>query len=178
VAGVYLAWVEPTRTEGKLFPMLRNLVGIGFFVMALLFAQGGIKDSIDRRISELASSPSPGSIQWLAYSQARLLEAARESRPVFIDFYADWCVPCHELDDKTFSDREVAALSRQFLMVKADLTFSLNPQTRKLRKQYGVPGVPTLVFLGADGRELSGLRVAGYINKKEFLSRMKQALAD
>ncbi len=182
VAGIYLAWVEPTRTEGKLFPVLRNLVGIGFFVVALLFAQGGIKGSMDRWISELASQqgrvPSPGSIQWLAYNEARLLEAAKEGRPVFIDFYADWCIPCHELDKKTFSDPEVAALSRQFLMIKADLTFSLNPQTRKLRKQYGVAGVPTLVFLGADGRERARLRAAGYIDKKEFLSRMKLALAD
>jgi thiol:disulfide interchange protein DsbD len=182
LAGIYLAWVEPTRAEGKLFPLLRNLVGICFFVVALLFAQGGIKSSMDRRISELASQqggvPSPGSIQWLAYGEARLQEAAKEGRPVFIDFYADWCIPCHELDKKTFSDPQVAALSGQFLMVKADLTFSLNPQTRKLRKQYGVAGVPTLIFLGADGRELSNLRVAGYINKKEFLSRMKQALAD
>lgn len=182
VAGIYLAWVEPTRTEGKLFPVLRNLVGIGFFVVALLFAQGGIKGSMDRRISELASQqgrvPSPGSIQWLAYNETRLLEAAKEGRPVFIDFYADWCIPCHELDKKTFSDPEVAALSRQFLMVKADLTSSTSPQIRKLRKQYGVPGVPTLVFLGADGRERARLRAAGYIDKKEFLSRMKQALAD
>jgi thiol:disulfide interchange protein DsbD len=180
LAGIYLAWVEPTRTEGKLFAVLRNLVGIGFFIVALLFAQGGIKNSIDRRISELASQsgrvPSPGSIQWLAYSEARLLEADKEGRPVFIDFYADWCIPCHELDKKTFSDPEVAALSRQFLMVKADLTLSLNAQTRKLRKRYGVAGVPTLVFLGADGRELSNLRAAGFINKKEFLSLMNQAL--
>ena len=182
VAGIYLAWVEPTRTEGKVFPVIRNLIGIAFFIVALVFAQEGIKDSMDRRIAELASRQggvsSLGAIQWQPYKEARIQQAVKEGRPVFIDFYADWCIPCWELDKKTFSDPQVAALSQRFFMVKADLTSASNPLTKTLRKQYGIPGVPTLVFLGADGREKTGLRASGYIDKKEFLERMNRALAD
>jgi len=181
VAGIYLAWIEPTRTEGKVFPVIRNLIGIAFFIIALLFAQGGIKDSMDRRIADLASRPggvsSLGSISWQPYEEARIQQAVKEGRRVFIDFYADWCIPCWELDKKTFSDPQVAALSQRFFMVKADLTSASNPLTKTLRKQYGIPGVPTLIFLGADGREKSDLRVAGYIDKKEFLKRLNLALA-
>jgi thiol:disulfide interchange protein DsbD len=182
LAGIYLAWIEPTRTEGKIFPVIRNLIGIGFFIIALLFARGGIRDSIDRRVADLASRPggvsSPGAIQWQPYEEAGIQQAVKESRPVFIDFYADWCIPCWELDKKTFSDPRVAVLSQQFFMVKADLTSASNPLTKTLRKQYGIPGVPVLVFLGADGREKTELRAAGFIDKKEFLSRMNRALAD
>jgi len=181
VAGIYLAWIEPTRTEGKVFPVIRNLIGIAFFIIALLFAQGGIKDSMDRRIADLASRPggvsSLGSIPWQPYEEARIQQAVKEGRPVFIDFYADWCIPCWELDKKTFSDPQVAALSQRFFMVKADLTSASNPLTQTLRKRYGIPGVPILIFLGSDGREKSDLRVAGYIDKKEFLKRMNLALA-
>ena len=181
VAGIYLAWIEPTRTEGKVFSVIRNLIGIAFFIIALLFAQGGIKDSMDRRIADLASRPggvsSLGSIPWQPYEEARIQQAVKEGRPVFIDFYADWCIPCWELDKKTFSDPQVAALSQRFFMVKADLTSASNPLTQTLRKRYGIRGVPILIFLGSDGREKSDLRVAGYIDKKEFLKRMNLALA-
>jgi thiol:disulfide interchange protein DsbD len=182
VAGIHLAWIEPTKTEGKAFPIIRNLVGIAFFIVALLFAQVGIKDSINSRLADLASRQggvsSLRAIQWQAYEEARIRQAAQDGRPVFIDFYADWCIPCHELDNKTFSDSEVAALSKRFLMVKADLTSSADPLAGKLRKQYDIPGVPTLVFLGEDGRERAALRVSGFIDKKKFLERMNRALAD
>jgi thiol:disulfide interchange protein DsbD len=182
VAGIHLAWIEPTKTEGKAFPIIRNLVGIAFFIVALLFAQVGIKDSINSRLADLASRQggvsSLRAIQWQAYEEARIRQAAQDGRPVFIDFYADWCIPCHELDNKTFSDSEVAALSKRFLMVKADLTSSADPLAGKLRKQYDIPGVPTLVFLGEDGRERAALRVSGFIDKKEFLERMNRAMAD
>jgi len=181
-AGVYLAWVEPTRSAGKVFPFVRNLVGFAFLIVALLFARGGIRESMDRRLAEIASlqggASSLNAVRWLPYNEARVSAAVKEGRPVFIDFYADWCLPCHELDQKTFSDPQVAALSKRFLMLKADLTSSADPKARALRKQYGIPGVPALVFLGEDGREKPDLRVAGFIRPKEFLGRMNRALAE
>ena len=84
--------------------------------------------------------------------EAMLDQAAREGKPVFIDFYADWCVPCKEMDVQTFTVPEVVTRSRDFVMLKVDLTSTEDPKAEALREKYQVKGVPTLVFL-QPGRE-------------------------
>lgn len=180
LGGIYLAWLEPTRAGGKAFPAVRVLVGVAFFAAALFTAYSGVDRAIAGRVSASAALTGETrgleSIAWLPYSEERLREAAAEGKPVFIDFYADWCIPCQENDEKTFSDAAVAALSRSFVMLKADMTSSSDPRTKKLEKQYALPGMPTLIFLGPDGRELKDLRQAGYVEKKRFLGVMRRAL--
>jgi thiol:disulfide interchange protein DsbD len=180
VAGIYLAWIEPTKAGGKAFPFLRVLIGAAFFAAALFTAASGIDRAIDKRVSEAASRTGgvsdTGAIAWIPYTEDALRAAAAAGRPAFIDFYADWCIPCQENDDKTFSDAEVAALSREFVMLKADMTSSSDPRTKRLEKQYDLPGMPTLIFIGPDGRELRDLRRAGFVDKRSFLALMNKAL--
>jgi thiol:disulfide interchange protein DsbD len=90
-----------------------------------------------------------------------------------IDFYADWCLPCKELDDKTFSDPRVAAELQRFVRIKADLTSAEDPTTKALTKQYGIIGVPTIVFLDASGNEVPSARVTGFEPPEKFLERAK-----
>ena len=66
-----------------------------------------------------------------------------------IDFAADWCVPCHELELQVFPDRAVIAAAKPFDAYKADLTHGDTPAS----KRFGVSGVPTVIFLGAGGQE-------------------------
>jgi len=180
VAGVYVAWIEPTKAAGRAFPFIRVLVGAAFFAAALAAAYSGISRSIDRRVSGIVSPTGEfrdmKTIAWLPYSEERLRQAAGEGKPVFIDFYAEWCIPCQENDDKTFSDPEVAEMSRRFVMLKADMTSTSDPRTRRLEEQYALPGMPTLIFIGPDGREMNDLRRGGYIDKNSFLALMKLAL--
>jgi len=102
--------------------------------------------------------------------------ARDESKPVFIDFYADWCAPCKELDKQTYSTPEVVARSQRFIMMKVDLTSSDDPQAEFLRKKYQARGVPTLVFLTPDGQEITNLRGTGFEPKEIFLKKMEEAL--
>jgi len=102
--------------------------------------------------------------------------AMKEAKPIFIDFYADWCAPCKELDENTYSAPEVVARSRDFVMLKVDLTSADDPQAEMLRKKYQARGVPTLVFLTPDGREIPGLRGTGFESKEVFLEKMNRAL--
>jgi len=179
VAGVYMAWVEPTKTAGKAFPLVRNVIGLAFFAACLLVASSGIRAQIDRAVAENASrSGQPGgAVQWYPYGSEMVRRAVLDKKPAFIDFYADWCIPCKELDKSTFSAPEVVELSGRFLMLKADLTSTSSPLVLELIRKYKVKGVPTLVFLDADGRELPDLRAVGFIDKDGFLRRMKTALA-
>ncbi|PYQ52742.1 MAG: cytochrome C biogenesis protein [Acidobacteria bacterium] len=110
-------------------------------------------------------------VQWQKYDTKTITNAGK---PVIIDFYADWCLPCKELDEKTFSDRAVAAELDRFVRVKADLTNNEDPAVQKLTKQYAIVGVPTLVFLDSAGRELNAQRLTGFENPQAFVARLKQ----
>ena len=178
VAGIYMAWIEPTKTAGKVFPVIRNLVGLAFLVASLLLAASGIRSRIDRSVSENAARQGqPGNaVHWIPYDEGRIRQAALDKKPIFIDFYADWCIPCKELDKLVFSAPDVVELSEGLVMLKADLTSSGSPLVRELTRKFKIKGVPTLVFLDAQGRELPRLREVGFLDKDKFLERMRRAL--
>ncbi|HEY8131903.1 MAG TPA: cytochrome c biogenesis protein CcdA, partial [Thermoanaerobaculia bacterium] len=106
--------------------------------------------------------PRPGgtAVQWQKYDASTIASAS--GKPVIVDFYADWCLPCKELDEKTFSDRAVAAELNRFVRIKADLTNNEDPVVQQLTKQYKIVGVPTLVFLDSAGHELDAQRLTGF----------------
>jgi thioredoxin:protein disulfide reductase len=114
-------------------------------------------------------------VRWDRYDETALRAAAAAGKPVIIDFYADWCNPCHELDRETFSNAKVVDELQRFVRVKADLTNDQDPRTIALTKQYGVVGMPTIVFLDASGKEIPSLRLTGFEPPEPFLARAKQA---
>jgi len=180
LGGIYMAWVEPTKTGGKIFPIIRNLVGLAFFLLTVFFASSGISSYIDEKLASQAGSGastlSGHQINWQSYSDEIMSEARQQNKPVIIDFYADWCLPCKELDKFTFSQPEVIELSKEFYMLKVDLTTASDPLGRELRQRFQIKGVPTIVFISPQGTELSDLRVVGFMEKEEFLPRMQRAL--
>ena len=176
LAGIYMAWIDTVAGSGRIFAYVRNAVGICFFAVALYSAITGLEEGVGKaRISSTAEAPGDA-IQWHPYSESMLSVAMKEAKPIFIDFYADWCAPCKELDEKTYSAPEVVTRSRDFVMLKVDLTSADDPQAEMLRKKYQARGVPTLVFLTPDGREIPGLRGTGFESKEVFLEKMNRAL--
>jgi thioredoxin:protein disulfide reductase len=119
-----------------------------------------------------ALPPAQGAeLSWEHYD-AGMLAAAKQ--PVMIDFYATWCLPCKELDVRTFSDSRVADELRRFRRVKADLTLPDDPKTLALTKQYAIVGVPTIIFIDTNGNERRDLRLTGFEPPEQFLARAKQ----
>jgi thiol:disulfide interchange protein DsbD len=110
-------------------------------------------------------------VQWQKYDAAVLKTTGK---PVIIDFFAAWCIPCKELDEKVFSDAAVAKDLDRFTRVKADLTNADDPLVRELTKRYAIIGVPTVVFLDSAGHELPQLRLTGLETPPQFLARIKQ----
>jgi thiol:disulfide interchange protein DsbD len=176
LAGIYLAWIDTVPAMGKLFSYVRSIVGIIFFAIALYAAVTGVQSGIGNIRIHPAGGSTSGIIQWQPYSESMLSQASRETKPVFIDFYADWCAPCKELDMHTFAAPEVVERSKEFVMLKVDLTSAGRPQAEALRKKYSARGVPTLVFLKPDGREIPELRGTGFESKEVFLEKMNKAL--
>jgi thioredoxin:protein disulfide reductase len=176
VAGVYLALIDKVPGSGKAFSCVRSIVGIAFLAGGLYAAVTGLESNLENaRIHSMGENPS-GTIQWLPYSESILGRASQERKAVFIDFYADWCAPCKELDTRTYSAPEVVARSKEFVMVKVDLTLAEDPRAEMLRKKYQVRGVPTLLFLNPDGQEIPDLRGTGFETKEIFLDKMNRAL--
>jgi thiol:disulfide interchange protein DsbD len=101
--------------------------------------------------------------------------AAITGRPSVIEFGAAWCVPCRELDEKTFSDARVRGALSQRRLYKADLTKTGSPEVSELSDRFGILGVPTIVFLDAGGKERTDLRLVGFEGPDAFLARLAKA---
>ncbi|MEE9218539.1 MAG: cytochrome c biogenesis protein CcdA [Acidobacteriota bacterium] len=120
--------------------------------------------------------PAPPGVQWQAYTPEAVQAARQAGQPVIIDFYADWCLPCKELDRFTFSDPRVIEAAESFVTLKVDLTQFSSPPVEALRRQYDVRAVPTILFLDTQGREPTHLRVTGYVRAEQFHDRMREIL--
>src|SRR4051812_6997199 len=97
-------------------------------------------------------------------------------KPVMLDFYADWCVSCKEMEKFTFSDPAVRAKLDGMLLLQADVTAN-NEEHKALLKHFSLFGPPGIIFFDAEGREIKGLRVIGYQNSERFLKTLSLATA-
>lgn len=159
VSAVYLGLIEgsPIRTAGFRLARLSAAAACIAIAAALL----------------MPAAASSG-ISWQPFTPEALARASQEGRPVIIDFTADWCLPCKELDRFTFSDPEVVAAATRFVMLKADITSQTSEPVQEVQRRYAIMGAPTIVFLDAGGRERRDLRLTGFESAGKFTERMRQ----
>lgn len=108
-----------------------------------------------------------GSPDWKEFSEERYNQSLLENKKMIIDFYADWCIPCKELDALTFSDPTVIEKSMDFDTYKVDMTQTLSDETEKLRNKFNIIGMPTVLIINSQGKEIE--RLTGFVNADEFL---------
>ena len=92
-----------------------------------------------------------------------------EGKPVIIDFYADWCAQCKELDKYTYTDPDIVEMTKSFNNIKIDLT----KENEAITSSFGIKGLPVVVFMGPDGKEYKDLRVTGFLEPEEFRKRIE-----
>jgi thiol:disulfide interchange protein len=109
-------------------------------------------------------------VTWLVSMDEALKQAGERHQPIMIDVYADWCVWCKRLDSDTYSNENVVAKASGFVNLKLDADAN-----RPIVQRYQVGGLPTILFLDADGREIH--RVIGYKPPDQFIDDMETALA-
>ena len=108
-------------------------------------------------------------------SQMELEALLTSDSPIMIDVYADWCIPCKEMDKLTFPDGEIVKLSKKFTAIKIDMTKDSGDFEKYFQQEYSIKGVPSYIFMN-NGHELTSLRSTGYENVADFLKRMQGAL--
>ena len=114
------------------------------------------------------------SIHSVADLDQAVADAARDGRPVMIDFYADWCTSCKEMEATTFLDPVVRGALSGSVLLRADVTAD-DANDQALLKRFGIIGPPTIAFYGRDGRERSRYRVVGYMRGAEFAATVRAA---
>jgi len=147
------------------FDKLANNVK-GFRIFKIVFSVIILAVSVYFIIPTEKKSP-----EWESFSFSKYENAIASNEKIMLDFYADWCIPCKELDAMTFSDPRVIELSRDFVPMKVDLTKSTSDASEEVRKKFEIRGVPTVILIDSNGKEIS--RITGFLNAEEFLKLMK-----
>ena len=93
-----------------------------------------------------------------------------------LDFTADWCAACKELEHFTYTDPKVIAESKKMVTLMIDATKGDDPVVKGLLEKYNVKGLPTVHFLRPDGTVIEGNTVTGFLNAEQFLPYMNKAL--
>ncbi len=181
-AGVAGPWVQLRKALGLLLAAWAVLLLVGLAAggrdilqpLAPLGARGGATILSGQAQAPVAGGP----VQFTRVASVDELDnlLANTGRPVMLDFYADWCVSCVEMERFTFSDPRVAQLMSQMVLVQADVTKN-NAQDRALLKRFKLFGPPGIIFFDAQGRELTDIRVVGFMKAAPFAAKLEQVLA-
>jgi thiol:disulfide interchange protein DsbD len=113
-------------------------------------------------------------IKSLADLDREVAQAKAAGRSVLVDFSADWCTSCKEMERYTFTDPAVQQALKSTVLLRANVTEN-NADDQALLKRFGIFGPPTIAFYGSDGRERAQFRVVGYMKADAFAARTRAA---
>lgn len=186
VSAVYMGALRQLPVEASGWDRLWK--GLGFVLLVygalmLVGAASGGKDTIQplRGVNFGASGSQTAELHFkriktVSDLQREVQAASASGRPVMLDFYADWCVSCKEMERYTFSDPGVIASLRDFVLLQADVTADDAEDRALLQGHFGLPGPPSIMFYGRDGRERRNYRVVGFMAADEFASHVGRAV--
>jgi thiol:disulfide interchange protein DsbD len=170
--GIWMVWLQ--RTLGVLLvataawiasPLLQN----GSNLATTSVANGQRQHQI--------GSASFAVIESSSQLEQFLAQAKEQKKLVLLDFYADWCISCKEMEVNTFANPEVNQELQKFVLLQADVTKN-SPENQALLKRFGLFGPPGILIFDLNSEELKDQRVIGYMPPQRFAERLKKALAN
>ena len=158
-AGIYLIAFDKKGQTAPIFTKIKFIIAI----IAIIYGTWILKPE-----SHSAE------VNWQMLNSVESIESSIKSKnaPIMIDFYADWCAQCKELDKYTYTDKSVSDLAKSFTTIKIDLT----KENKAISDKYNIKGLPVVIFMNTKGEEIKELRVTGFLKPEEFIKKMKTTL--
>jgi thiol:disulfide interchange protein DsbD len=163
-AGIYLIFIEKKGNDARTFLMIKRIIAVVFMTIAawLIIPAG---------------SETQNQVNWIRpQTEQELDNAIRMGKPAMIDFYADWCIPCKQMDNFTFSHEDVIKKSRSYTMIKVNMTLVKGEFEKNVQQRFRIKGVPTYVFVSPRGEEMTSLRSTGFEKPGVFVKRLNAGL--
>ncbi|QWD72496.1 protein-disulfide reductase DsbD [Polynucleobacter sp. UB-Raua-W9] len=168
--GIWMIWLQ--RTLGVL------LVATAAWIASPLIQKnepaGSVKTVNGQKIHQ-SGDLSFVVIYSLAELDAQLIKAKQDHKLVLLDFYADWCISCKEMEVNTFANPEVSETLKQFVLLQADVTAN-SQENQALLKRYGLFGPPGILIFNLNSQEQADQRVIGYMPPQRFIERLQKLL--
>ncbi len=164
LAGAYLILIDRKAVNASTYTRLKYLIAIAAIVWG----------SMNLHFGEQVQVGS-GKYEWqMLQTQPQIDGSITKStdKPTIIDFYADWCAQCKELDKYTYIDPKVIELSKKFNNIKVDLTKG----DKEVEGKYKIQGLPVVAFIDKNGKEIENLRITGFLKPDEFVKVMEKVL--
>jgi len=156
LAALYLMFFDKTANNNKGFVKFKNVFSLLIIAVAVYALWPTNKNTI----------------AWQPFDKTAFENAKASNEKIIIDIMADWCIPCKELDAQTFSNQKVIDAASDFKAFKADMTQTGSEASEKLRKEFNVVGVPTVLLFDTKGNEVH--RITGFVNAEEFLKLLNE----
>jgi thiol:disulfide interchange protein DsbD len=154
--GIYLGFFSREGRTWRPFLVMRSALGV-VAIASLVFM--------------LYPRKAPEKLRFEPFNSELLASATEARKPVLIDFSADWCIPCREMEHSTFIDPSVVSEAKRFVRMKANLT-AQDKKTEELTSKFEIQGVPTTMLIDSAGKVTQ--RKVGYIGPREMLSDLRQ----
>jgi thiol:disulfide interchange protein DsbD len=159
-AGVWMTWVQ------RIFGIL--LIALAAWVITPVFTKN---QDAAASTHQLASGLVFQRVNNLKELNALVALANEKQKPVLVDFYADWCITCKEMELLTFNNPKVSKVLESYQLIQIDVTNN-TLEHQQILKQYGLFGPPAILLIGLDGQEQTSRRVIGFMRADRFLERL------
>ncbi len=185
-SGVYLGALTQNGREASGWSKLWKSLGVALLVYGVLMLVGaaaGGKDTIQplRGLAPaaggqgaVAAHPEFKRIKTVADLDQAVAEAEAQGKPVMLDFYADWCVSCKEMERYTFPDPAVQQAMQDYVLLQADVTANDAEDKALMQERFGIPGPPAMMFFDSSGEEQRGWRLVGFVPADEFAEHLNE----
>ena len=165
LSGIYLIMIDRKAVAAATYTRIKYAIAIAVIIWGAMNLHFGEEQVVGT-----------GKYEWQMLQTQSLIDgsiAKSKDKPTIIDFYADWCAQCKELDKYTYVDPKIIELSKKFNNIKVDLTKG----DKEIEGKFKIQGLPVVAFIDKNGKEMEDLRVTGFLKADEFIKVMEKALA-